>query len=659
MKRVILFFFGLSAFSAFAKVELPALFSDNMVLQQQAAVPLWGKSTPNVSVSVLPSWASQPVATVADASGRWKLTLATPAAGGPHTLTISDGNELKLRNVMVGEVWLCSGQSNMEMPLAGWGRVNRYEQEVARAHYPNIRLLQVEKQANVQPQPDLKVQGGGWQVCSPATVAEFSAAAYFFGRDLHQNLNNVPVGLINASWGGTVAEAWTSAASLESMPDFAEALAAMKGKTNEELQEAYRSGNERWLRQLAVADGGLRGNVPLWAAPELDDSQWSSMTLPGLWEENGLSNLDGVVWFRYTLDLPAGWKGKDLELSFAAIDDEDITYFNGVQVGATNGHNLPRRYRVSGKLVKQGKNVIAVRVMDTGGGGGLYGEAADMQLRRAGAKKAQTISLAQAWKYKVAVDLSSLPPRPQSPDNPNRPSVLFNAMLHPLAPFTIKGAIWYQGEGNADRAQQYRELLPLLIRDWRRQWGSEFPFYFVQLAGFLGTPSEPPVSTWAALREAQLNTLHVSNTGMAVAIDIGEMRDIHPKNKQDVGARLALLARANTYGQQLACSGPLYSAYRIEDDKIRISFAHADGGLKAKSGGALKGFTIAGPDRKFYEAEASIEGSEVVVRSPQVAFPVAVRYAWADYPNNANLCNAADLPASPFRTDSYSMNNEQ
>jgi sialate O-acetylesterase len=656
MKRVILFFFSLSSASAFAKVELPALFSDNMVLQQQAAVPFWGKSTPNVSVSVLPSWAAQPVAAVADAHGRWRVSLATPAAGGPHTLTISDGEELTLRNVMVGEVWLCSGQSNMEMPIAGWGKVNNYEQEIARASYPSIRLLQVEKQANVQPQPDLRVQGGGWQVCSPATVAEFSATAYFFGRDLHQNLNNVPVGLINASWGGTVAEAWTSAGSLESMPDFVEALAAMKGKTNEELQEKYRNENERWLRQLALADGGLRDNVPLWAAPELDDSKWSSMLLPGLWEEKGLGNLDGVVWFRYTFDLPAGWKGKDLELSLAAIDDEDITCFNGVQVGATGGYNLPRRYRVSGKLVRQGRNVIAVRVMDGGGGGGLYGAAADMHLRLAGSKKAQAISLAQAWKYKVAVDLSSLPPRPQSPDNPNRPSVLFNAMLHPLVPFTIKGAIWYQGESNAGRAQQYRELLPLLIRDWRRQWGSEFPFYFVQLASWLGTPSEPRVSAWAALREAQLNTLHVNSTGMAVAIDIGDVRDIHPKNKQDVGARLALLARANTYGQQLACSGPLYSGYRIEDDKIRISFAHAGGGLKAQRSNALKGFTIAGPDRKFHEAEVAIEGSEVVVRSPEVAFPVAVRYAWADSPAEANLCNAAGLPASPFRTDSFSLN---
>ncbi|MDR2814592.1 MAG: 9-O-acetylesterase [Prevotellaceae bacterium] len=654
MKRVILIFSCLYSVSACTKLELPALFSDNMVLQQQSDVPVWGKSKANASVSVQPSWSAQPAAAVADDSGKWRTTLATPAAGGPYTITISDGrNELKLRNVMVGEVWLCSGQSNMEMPLAGWGKVSNYEQEIANAQYPNIRLLQVEKQANVQPQPDLKVQGGGWQVCSPATIAEFSATAYFFGRNLHQNLSNVPIGLINASWGGTVAEAWTSAESLAEMPDFRDALAEMKGTTNEGLQKKYQQDNEKWLQQLASADEGLRDNTPLWAAPDLDDSKWGEMSLPGLWEEKGLDNFDGIVWIRYTLSLPAEWKGEDLELSLAEIDDEDITYFNGVQVGATAGYNLPRKYRVSGKLVKPGKNVIAVRIMDTGGGGGLYGEAANVRLKLANSQEAQPISLAQAWKYKAAVDLKNLPPKPQSPNNPNRPSVLFNAMLHPLAPFTVRGAIWYQGESNADRAQQYRELLPLLIRDWRRQWGSEIPFYFVQLANFLGTPAEPPVSEWAALREAQLNTLNVNNTGMAVTIDIGEMRDIHPKNKQDVGARLALLARANTYGQQITCSGPLYSGYRVEGNKVRVLFTHADGGLKAKTGDKLKGFTIAGSDRKFHEAEVTVEGGEIVVRSPKVAFPVAVRYAWADSPNDANLCNAADLPASPFRTDGY------
>ncbi|MDR3366749.1 MAG: 9-O-acetylesterase [Prevotellaceae bacterium] len=653
MKRVFFFscFVSLCLFSAYTEVKaaLPALFSDNMVLQQQSDVPVWGTAKPNASVSVLPSWAEKPSTTLADAAGSWKVTIATPAAGGPHTLAIAAaGDTLTLRNVMLGEVWLCSGQSNMEMPLAGWGQVNNYEQEIANAQYPNIRLLQVERQANVQPQPDLKVQGGGWQVCSPATVAEFSATAYFFGRNLHQSLDSIPIGLINASWGGTVAEAWTSAESLESMPDFAEALAALKGKTNEELQEHYRKANEEWLRRFTLADGGMRDGKPLWADPELDDSRWDSMTLPALWENEGLDGIDGVVWFRCTINLPDGWEGKDLELSLAQIDDEDVTYFNGEQVGATGSYNRLRKYAVSGKLVKAGKNVVAVRVMDTGGGGGLYGEAANIYLKPAGSEEAQPVSLAQAWKYKLAVDMRNVPPKPQSPDNPNRPSVLYNAMLHPLVPFTIRGAIWYQGEANADRAQQYRELFPLLISDWRKHWGYEFPFYFVQLASFLGSPSEPTVSSWAALREAQLGTLRVPSTGMAVTIDVGEMRDIHPKNKQDVGARLALLARANTYGEQILCSGPLYSGYKLEGSRIRISFTHADG-LKARDGGKLKGFTVAGADGKYYEAEAAVEGSEVVVWSPQVALPVEVRYAWADCPISANLCNAANLPASPFR----------
>ncbi|MDR0415341.1 MAG: 9-O-acetylesterase [Prevotellaceae bacterium] len=655
MKQIFLFFatalFACACAEAEA-VKMPALFSDNMVLQQQSNVPLWGKSKPGAQVSVQPSWSAQPSVTVADAQGSWRVTLPTPEAGGPHTLNISGGgSKLTLNNVMVGEVWLCSGQSNMEMPLAGWGKVNNYEQEVAQAQYPNIRLLQVERTAGAQPQPDPKVQGGGWQVCSPATIAEFSATAYFFGRDLHKSLDNVPIGLINASWGGTVAEAWTSAGSLDSIPDFAQELAALKGQTNESLMEKYQKDSEEWLNLLASSDSGLHGNAPLWASADFDDSRWKSMPIPGFWERQGLENFDGIVWFRCSLDLPAEWQGKDLELNLAEIDDDDVTYFNGEQVGAINGHNVPRKYRVSGKLVKSGKNVVTVRVMDTGGDGGLYGNAAQMTLKPADAEDAPSVSLAQEWKYSAAVDLSSLPPRPQSPNNPNRPSVLFNTMINPFVPFTIRGAIWYQGEANVGRAQQYGELLPLLIRDWRRQWGSDFPFYYVQLTNFLGIPSEPPVSEWAALREAQLNTLRVSNTGMAVTIDIGEKRDIHPKNKQDVGARLALWAKANTYGQQVAYSGPLYSSCKVEGKKIRISFTHADGGLKTKNGDKLIGFTIAGADRKFYEATATIEGSEVVVSSPNVASPVAVRYAWADSPDGVNLYNAAELPASPFRTD--------
>ncbi len=633
-----------------ARVVLPSLFTDNMVLQQQTNAPLWGKAQPRKAVTVQASWTQQAYTATADEQGAWRLALPTPAAGGPYTLTFSDGAKLTLRNVMVGEVWLCSGQSNMEMPLAGWGKISNYEQEIANANYPNIRLLHVAKATSLAPQSDIRVEGG-WQVCSPATIAEFSSTAYFFGRDLLQSLN-VPIGLINSTWGGTPAEAWTSAESLSEMPDFRNYLATLKGRSATDIMQEYEKNLATWNSTVALADSSSAEGTPLWASPSFNDEAWQTMPLPALWENTALPNFDGVVWLRYTVDIPAALAGKELLLSLAEVDDNDITYFNGVQVGKTEGYNLFRRYKIPAKLVKRGKNIIALRVTDTGGGGGVYGSATDLSLSVSSSKKSQVekISLAANWKYKATVDFNKLPPRPQSPNNASNPSALYNGMIHPLVPFAIKGAIWYQGEANASRAKQYRDLFPLMVLDWRKQWNADFPFYFVQLAGYAAQPAD---EDWAMLREAQLHALHLSNTGMAVATDIGDAKDIHPKNKQEVGVRLALLARANTYGQQIVSSGPLYKNYKVESGAIRISFSHTDGGLRAKSGAQLKGFTIAGADHKFYEATATIVGDEVVVSAPQVAFPLAVRYAWENDPEAANLCNAAGLPASPFRTDEY------
>jgi sialate O-acetylesterase len=297
--------------------------------------------------------------------------------------------------------------------------------------------------------------------------------------------------------------------------------------------------------------------------------------------------------------------------------------------------------------VKKGKAVISIRVTDTGGGGGIYGDEAKIFLA---SDEAGKISLSGEWKYKQAVNFREFP-SPQSIRNPNRPTVLYNAMIHPLIPYAMQGAIWYQGESNADRAYQYRELFPLMIRDWRKAWNRDFPFYFVQLANYMERKNEPQESDWAKLREAQLQTLNLENTGMAVIIDIGDAKDIHPKNKQEVGRRLALAAEANTYKQKNDFSGPIYRGYKIEGNKIKLSFNYAEG-LKSNDGKALTGFAIAGPDHVFHWANAVIEGSEVVVNSPEIKFPVAVRYAWANNPE-CNLHNGANLPASPFRTDDW------
>lgn len=463
----------------FSQLSLSALFSNNMVLQQKTDIPIWGKSTPGNNVKITTSWNNKEYNIKTNTDGNWIVSVETPSAGGPYNIQITDNRTVTLNNVLIGEVWLCSGQSNMEMPLAGWGKIDNYEKEIAEANHPYIRLFQVKKATSNYPLEDVSVAGGGWQECTSATIPNFSATAYFFGRELQKDLN-VPIGLIHTSWGGTIAEAWTSLESLKMMPDF-------KEKAEE----------------------------------------------------------------------------------FAQIP-------------------------------KNSTDSATIKILK----------------------------------------------------NPNITSSLYNAMIAPVNPFEIKGAIWYQGESNAGRAYQYRTLFPLMINDWRTQWGHNFPFYFVQLANFMQTKEEPGESQWAELREAQLKTLNLDNTGMAVIIDIGNADDIHPKNKQDVGKRLALLALSDTYDKNIVSMGPLYDSYLITGKEIVISFKPEKSKLKISNGETLKGFSIAGPDKKFYWAKAVIQGDKVIVSSPDVPFPVAVRYAWADNPI-CNLSNEAGLPASPFRTDDW------
>ena len=635
-----------------AQVKLSPLFSDNMVLQQQSRVPVWGEARPGQRIEITTSWNKQKYTVQANAKGQWSAKVATPGAGGPYSVTISDGTPVVLDNVMIGEVWVCSGQSNMEMQVEGWGKVKNYEQEKVEANrYPNIRFLLVERTMSPKPEENIRAAEGGWQVCSSKSVANFSAAAYFFGRDLNK-YRHVPIGLINTSWGGTIIEAWTSKEALATLPAMEKRLEAVESlpATKEERKAQYESAVEQWKAGVEKTDKGCTNGKPVWAATSFDDGAWQEMKVPGLMQENGLPGFNGMVWFRKTIDIPDAWAGKELTLNLGAVDDNDFTYFNGVQVGHTEGWMAGRSYKVPAHLVKAGKAVIAVRVLDTGGSGGIYGNPDNVSLRLSGQ---DIIPLAGNWKYQVSLNLRAIDPMPiDMSDNPNSPTFLFNAMLKPLVPFAIKGAIWYQGESNAGEAYRYRELMPLMIADWRRQWGYDFPFYMVQLANFTKLQTEPVESTWAELREAQTRTLHLQHTGMAVTIDIGEADDIHPKNKQEVGHRLALAARAQTYGEKIPFSGPMYADYRIEGNKIRIFFKYADKGLKARGGEKLKGFTIAGVNHTFHWADAVIEGNSVVVSSPAVAFPVAVRYAWADNPV-CNLYNGVGLPASPFRTDDW------
>lgn len=636
-----------------AKVRLQPLFSDNMVLQQQANAPIWGEAKPGKTVSVLTSWDGRRYTAKAGSDGRWELHVATPKAGGPYEITISDGSPLKLRNVLIGEVWLCTGQSNMEMPMQGWD-VRMNTDEIARSgKYSNIRLLQVDKAASPKPESSLTAKNSGWMTCSPATVSDFSAAGFFFGKNISETLD-VPVGLIMTCWGGTVAEAWTSGYALRPMQVFngqLEPLAKLPADKSER-QRQYKEELRAWEMRMVERTGSFdsKGHC-VFAQPGLDDSAWRSMTLPTQIEKAGLPDYDGYLWFRKTIDIPQEWVGRDLDLRLSMIDDNDITYFNGVEIGRTEGYNVQRHYVIPARLVKSGKAVITVLDCDNGGEGGIWGEAKDMSIAPRDAET--TLSLAGVWRVNPSTDLREVEPKPVDySGNPNVPSVLFNAMINPLVPYALRGAIWYQGEANVGRAAQYRDLLSVMIDDWRSRWGSRFPFYIMQLANFMDRHAGPVESEWAELREAQrLVALHVAGSAMAVNIDIGNPKNIHPTTKDEVGRRLALLAEALTYGRNVAWTGPQYESYSIEGNKIRLSFSHAEG-LRAKDDKSLKGFAIAGPDHEFHWADAHIEGSAVVVSSDAVDCPLAVRYAWDDNPD-CNLTNDSELPASSFRTDNW------
>lgn len=633
------------------------LFSDNMVLQRDMRDPVWGWTDPNKAVSVRTDkddgTRSQSVAVVSGADGRWMARIGPFKAGGPYTMTVTGPQTVTLTNVLVGDVWICSGQSNMSFGIGG--AVNG-QQEIADANYPEIRLYTVPNRISTEPQTDLNSK---WDVCSPQTVGVggwngFTAVGYFFGRDLYQKLK-IPIGLIHSSWGGTVAQAWTSAGALDTMTDFKPQVADFQ--KNVDLQkngpQDFQTTMANWYSKI---DPGSAVGAS-WADPAANTADWATMKLPGYWENSGvpaLAAFDGVVWYRKEFDLPQDWQGKDLILHVGPVDDRDTTYVNGVRVGGLDGADLQRDYPVGNQLLKPGKNVISVRVLDTGGMGGIHGKPEDMRIEAPGVAGSQPISLAGDWQYKISAPLAqSGQPPVQIGQDPNQVTVLYNGMIAPLEPFAIKGAIWYQGESNAGNAMQYRTLLPTMIKDWRSHFGEgAFPFYIVQLANFMGVQNQPSEGGWADLREAQyLTTKTTRNTGVASAIDIGDAGDIHPKNKQEVGRRLALTAEALTYHLPVEYSGPEFKKMTVDGNRIRLTFNHLGGGLVAKADdNKLKGFGIAGADGKFSWADATIEGDTVVVSSPDVPNPTAVRYDWANNPIG-NLYNKEGLPAVPFRTD--------
>ena len=634
-----------------ATVRVPKLVGDHMVLQRDKPLQFWGWADAGESVTVTFRGKSYPAKT-GGAGGKWMVNLPAQPAGGPFEMTIKGKNTLQLKDILLGDVWLASGQSNMEWPLQQ--NVVNFKQEIAQANFPNIRLLNVQDATAASPQAEFGSEG--WKVCSPQTVGGFSAVAYFFGRDVHQQYN-VPIGLISSEWGGTLAEAWTSGAALRQLPDFAPQVAAIESETGPMRQQAdYKVALAAWKKSPASRDRGLVPGQPSWADPAFVATNWPTMQAPGLWEDQPehleLRGFDGIIWLRREVTLPATAAGQPLTLALAQVDDRDSTWFNGVLVGTTNGYTLPRSYMVPANLVRAGRNVITVRVVDYGGGGGIWGKPEELYLKTA----SQTIPLTGPWQYQPAYDPATVPKNPFPGGTQNQPTMLYNAMIAPLVPVALKGVIWYQGESNAGRAYQYRTLFPALIQDWRTQFKQpDLPFLFVQLASFGPQQPQPADYEWSELREAQSMTLQVPRTGMAVALDLGNPEDIHPLNKQDVGHRLALEARRVAYADKaVISSGPTYKSMKVEGNKARLTFDHVGGGLVLKdaTGPHLKGFAIAGADRKFVWAQGKLEGNTLVLYNDQVPAPVAVRYAWGNSPF-VNLYNKENLPASSFRTDTW------
>jgi sialate O-acetylesterase len=604
-------------------------------------------------------FAGQSVSSKADDAGRWSLELAPlKASATPTDMAVSsrlgsDVQHVTLSDVLVGEVWLCSGQSNMQWPLVS---SNNAREEISAANYPTIRLFTVPRRVSDEPLD--KLESGQWEPCTPATAENFSAVGYFFGRELSKKLG-VPVGLINCSWGGTIAEAWTSKAALLAEPT----LAPIISEYARDLPDLIKR-TEAWKKLVAEidekhADKTNLGHPAGWAADqETAEPQWKDIKLPTYWQAAGL-NFSGVVWFRKVVDVPAAWAGKDLFLCVGAADKSDTTYFNNEKVGGLTIAENPeawsvvRKYTVPGRLVKAGRNVIAVRVHSDKYAGGLNGPDTVMLLKPVGADDSAAIRLAGNWRYAVEANYGKVdvPAAPPGPDSPNAPSRLYNGMLCALIPFAMRGVIWYQGESNASRPEQYRTLFKTLISDIRKNWAlPDLAFHFVQLANYMARAQVPTHTNWALLREAQAMALDLPNTGMAVTIDIGEANDIHPRNKQDVGLRLAHAALATTYRVPgVAASGPLFKSAKAEAGKLRVSFSHTHKGLAVR-GEKPVGFAVAGPDKEFVWAEAKVDGNDVLVWSEKVPSPAFVRYGWGD--NVAcNLYNLDGLPASPFRSD--------
>ena len=631
-------------------VNLSKLFSSHMVIQRNQDIHIFGTATPGIKVKA--ELAGNNSNAKVDKDGKFNILLPELKAGGPYELVIyTKDTIIRLNDILIGDVWVCSGQSNMEFKLKDSKRAH---ETLTNPRSDQIRMVNVPRDVEFKPLNEFR-NNMQWYSAETDSLKEFSAVGYYFAEELQSKLG-IPIGLIGSNWGGTAIEAWTQTQALDSFPQFKERINYIKN-TAASVKEIEGAGEKEFDRVNEKLFASGVGITQEWFSPTHNTADWKSINVPGFWEKqiSGMEDFDGVVWFKKEFDLPEDFAGKDIDIWLSQIHDYDITWLNGIKIGENYSPFEWRGYTAKDSIVKEKNNVLIVRVYNRKFNGGFDGVPAYFDCYPVGEKE-KAISLSGAWSYRIAKEIKDTLDIPLSSKKygPNDfPSMLNNAMINPMTGFPVKGAIWYQGEANADKAFLYRKTFPAMIKNWRQQWNiGNFPFYFVQLANYGQENGKPGDSFWAELREAQTMTLSLPNTGMATTIDIGNPIDIHPLNKKDVGLRLAYNALDKTYDIETVYSGPMYSKFTIDNSEVILEFTNVGSGLVTNNEKNPQEFIIAGEDQVFYPAIAKIVNNTIVIKSNKVMEPVSVRYAWKNSPE-VNLYNKDGLPAIPFRTDNW------
>lgn len=634
MKRILSLLFIAISTTLSAKATLPKFFSDHMVLQRDAPITIYGWADPGKIVKA--SFKNQNLESKTNANGEWSLTFPAQAAGGPFEMVIAEDNKITFKDVYIGDVWFCSGQSNM-----GWKLEDALngKEELSNASHEKIKLLQVSRTMAGIPQKD--IEKGQWETSSPESAEGFSAVAYFFGRELFQKYN-VPIGLINSSWGGTNIEAWMSEDLMGKHTAAQKVIAEMKGINFQEVMKSYKKEFTAWEKKADELDLGTKEK---WHNKDYNTSSWKAITLPVYWSKAKVTPNDGVIWVTRNFDLTAKDLAKDeLTLAIGRVDNEDITYINGIKVGESTQKDLDRFYKVPKSVLVAGKNVITIRVKNTGDIGGFRGDAQSLYLETA----SQRLSLAGEWKYEAGTkDIEEVPVR----QHPTKyPTSLYNGMVAPFFGLKIKGIIWYQAEANSKNAKEYAGMFKDMITDWRKKWNADYPFIYAQLPNYANQNNR-----WITLRESQSKALELKNTGMAVLIDVGEDDNIHPIHKQVVGKRMALIASNVAYGEKdVPASAPVFESFKIDGNSVTITFKNGTFAPETAKAN-INGFMVAGSDKKFYPANAYLQSDMKTIKlsSDKVSSPKDIRYLWEDSPGKIMLYNKEGLATPPFRTDSF------